>query len=269
MSKSNEQSIRALRVTETRFPELAIVQLGAALWRYVARETASDAFDPYTGCIGPHFKTKAEALGALERYASFYGATGAEPYVVTAPAGNAAAEPVSARRMGIGHVLTEGHDFETCPQCIADAEQVRNAERVASIEVHPVVFLPGNEVEQLLPGSAVRPDAFAVYERRGSGELAHIADAGTAENAERIANALRRELAPAEPGQLWYVVIGRIEGDDEDSLGIYQAASSGEAERRLEAELRGERDDTNGSDFYLNFVINCGAHQPKTEVVNI
>ena len=61
-------------ITPTRYPELGIAQHGPGLWRII-----SDG-DYYKGATGPHYATKGEAFADLDRFASLYGATGAEPY---------------------------------------------------------------------------------------------------------------------------------------------------------------------------------------------
>ena len=59
----------------TRYPELGYQKVAPGLWRFVDLETGST--------VGPQFKTKAELLADLARYATEYGATGTTP----APAG--------------------------------------------------------------------------------------------------------------------------------------------------------------------------------------
>lgn len=53
-------------ITRTRFPELGIQQQGPRLWRFL------DLTEDYGGrfaAVGDHYRTKAEALADLERYA--------------------------------------------------------------------------------------------------------------------------------------------------------------------------------------------------------
>lgn len=47
--------------TPTRFPEIGLTQCAPDLWRWVDTETAA--------IVGPQYRTKAEALADLERYA--------------------------------------------------------------------------------------------------------------------------------------------------------------------------------------------------------
>jgi len=65
-------------ITATRFPKLAVVRVAGHIWRYVCRESTSDAFDPYTGCVGYSYRTKTEAMADLERFARDFGLTGGE-----------------------------------------------------------------------------------------------------------------------------------------------------------------------------------------------
>lgn len=56
-------------MTSTRYAELCYEQQAKNLWRIVASEDGSS--------IGPHYRTKAELLGDLDRYAAEYGCDGA------------------------------------------------------------------------------------------------------------------------------------------------------------------------------------------------
>jgi hypothetical protein len=49
----------------TRFPELAYINQAAGLWRIVTTEDGAT--------IGPQYRTKAELLADLDRYAREYG----------------------------------------------------------------------------------------------------------------------------------------------------------------------------------------------------
>lgn len=58
-------------IRPTRFRELGYRQDGARLWRVYDRET---------GCaVGPHYRSRAELLGDLDRYAAVFGATAETP----------------------------------------------------------------------------------------------------------------------------------------------------------------------------------------------
>lgn len=48
-------------MTNTRFPELGYEKHGPSLWRIIDTETGS--------AVGPQYRTKAELLADLERYA--------------------------------------------------------------------------------------------------------------------------------------------------------------------------------------------------------
>ncbi len=58
--------------TPTRFAELEYEKHGADLWRII---DVTDARHPAP--VGPHYKTKAELLADLERFAEVFGAAGA------------------------------------------------------------------------------------------------------------------------------------------------------------------------------------------------
>lgn len=59
-------------MAKTRFAELEYEKHGADLWRIV------DVTDPRRpAAVGPQYKTKAELLADLERFAAVFGATGA------------------------------------------------------------------------------------------------------------------------------------------------------------------------------------------------
>ncbi|UGY15181.1 hypothetical protein HAP48_0042765 [Bradyrhizobium septentrionale] len=49
----------------TRFPELAYAQHAKDLWRIIATDTDQ--------AVGPHYRTKAELLADLDRYAKEFG----------------------------------------------------------------------------------------------------------------------------------------------------------------------------------------------------
>jgi len=51
-------------MTQTRYAELAYEQRGTNLWRIIS-----------TAAIGPHYKSRAELLADLDRFAREYGAT--------------------------------------------------------------------------------------------------------------------------------------------------------------------------------------------------
>lgn len=53
------------KVRPTRYKELGYMQQGRSLWRLVDQESAS--------VVGPQYKTKAELLGDLDRYAKDFG----------------------------------------------------------------------------------------------------------------------------------------------------------------------------------------------------
>lgn len=55
------------KYSATRFDILGLSQCGRSLWRYVALDEPSKLDCP--NVVGPHYRTKAEALADLERYA--------------------------------------------------------------------------------------------------------------------------------------------------------------------------------------------------------
>lgn len=55
--------------TATRYPELAYESVTRGLWRFVDVSTGSH--------VGPHYRTKAELLADLERFAAVFGCDGA------------------------------------------------------------------------------------------------------------------------------------------------------------------------------------------------
>jgi hypothetical protein len=52
----------------TRFSELSYCQHGRELWRFVDNQSGAT--------VGPHYRTKAELLSDLERYATLFGCVG-------------------------------------------------------------------------------------------------------------------------------------------------------------------------------------------------
>ena len=59
----------------------------------------------------------------------------------------------------------------------------------------------------------------------------------------------------------WFVITGRIAGDNEDRVSILQALSEGDAIAAFEAELM-EEDPDNDGEFVVNAVIQCDK-EPK------
>ncbi len=58
-------------MSRTRFPQLGFRQDAPGVWRIVAVEDNAS--------VGPHYASKAELLGDLERFAAFYGCEDAAP----------------------------------------------------------------------------------------------------------------------------------------------------------------------------------------------
>lgn len=78
--------IGSVTVHRTRFVELGYANTGRGLWRIVALDGAgADGWHGGTlNCVGPHYRTKAELLADLTRYAAEYGcADAAAPEPVT------------------------------------------------------------------------------------------------------------------------------------------------------------------------------------------
>lgn len=61
MNKTNQTE---RTVTKTRFDNLGLMHVCRSLWRFV------DLSDGGEACVGPYYKTKIEALGDLNRYAT-------------------------------------------------------------------------------------------------------------------------------------------------------------------------------------------------------
>lgn len=57
----------------TRYPELGYRHQGSGLWRIVDNSSGSE--------VGPQYRTKAELLADLDRYARYFGCEGAPRYV--------------------------------------------------------------------------------------------------------------------------------------------------------------------------------------------
>jgi len=83
------------QIHSTRYPELGYANHAPSLWRIIDMETGA--------VIGPHYKSKAELLADLDRYARVFGAT----------AGPALPYPVEAYRLalsGEGPLAAEWRD---------------------------------------------------------------------------------------------------------------------------------------------------------------
>lgn len=63
----------------------------------------------------------------------------------------------------------------------------------------------------------------------------------------------------------WYIVVARLAHDDEDTLLTLQADSQEHAIKEAEVELREGDEDEEGErrEFYLNYVMLCGATEPQ------
>lgn len=74
--------------------------------------------------------------------------------------------------------------------------------------------------------------------------------------------------ATVATGQPWWIVIARLAYDDEDGIYIFQADSKDDAVRRAEHERRGDDDDFDDREFYLNYVVRCES-KPEMVVYNV
>lgn len=145
----------------TRFPELRYLKQAPHLWRIIAVDTGS--------AVGPHYKTRAELLGDLERFASLYGcADAAKPstFGLTLAVGTRA-PPVAPVLRGRPSVKqrTDGHSSERIAEvCFPDGTgcllSLRVVAGVPILEVYRAdaklrVVVPADNV----PGTSTTPYA--------------------------------------------------------------------------------------------------------------
>lgn len=105
-------------ITRTRFRELGVRRVDARTWRFVSTDGDSD--------VGPEFRTKAEALAALEDYAAEYGCEGATPSRarvlvatiarMTEPGTDPADDADTLRRLILAARAIVGYQPEDCPR---------------------------------------------------------------------------------------------------------------------------------------------------------
>jgi hypothetical protein len=69
------------------------------------------------------------------------------------------------------------------------------------------------------------------------------------------------------PEQPWWIVVGRLAYDDEDSLYVFQAEKDTDAMRIAEQRRRGDTGDYDDREFYLNYLVRC-ATRPELVVNN-
>lgn len=63
--------------------------------------------------------------------------------------------------------------------------------------------------------------------------------------------------------QQWFLVIGRVAFDDEDSVMAFQCANQDEAMEAFEADIKEARELGDDAEFFLNQVIACGYQKPE------
>jgi hypothetical protein len=68
--------------------------------------------------------------------------------------------------------------------------------------------------------------------------------------------------APTPPPTHWWVVTGRVDGDDEDTLLTIEADDEDAAHVAFHDQLRNLHDSADDRPVYINHIVNCGTHEP-------
>jgi hypothetical protein len=100
-------------------------------------------------------------------------------------------------------------------------------------------------------------------------EQRHDATAFTAEEMDQVALPIGGEWEEFEKPALWFIVVGRMWGDDEATALKLRATSSAEADDAYRTEMRslsscdGDEPEDGPGRVFVDQIFNCGAIEPK------